>query len=120
MNFKSFKTVLAFAICLIVNVTVCAQPSTLCDGCVIYTRNQDIRCLECLVNMPLKDSIISKKDSIIEIQSVFIDASDKRILDLGEQIIKLERKKKRNQFIFLGVGAAGGGFLGWLVGKNIK
>lgn len=101
---------------------------------VTVHREQIRTCVKCLQNAPLKDSIISAqnqrieiKDSIITVQQETLNKANETVLDLDAKLsdckkrtVDLERKKKNGWKFGIPIGAVGGGFLGWLLGKNIK
>lgn len=106
-----------------------------CDeNCVAYTEKQDISCLKCLQNAPLKDSIIATqtaiidvKDSIIVVQQNFIDTTDTRIHMINDELTaamaRVAKEQKKGKFkmrLGLGIGATGGGILGFLIGRATK
>ena len=73
--------------------TALGQPS-IPDSCICYTDKQDIRCLECLINEPKKDSTISIQRSHIVYQEGVID-------DLSKRRAKA-KKRTRNASIISG------------------
>lgn len=80
------------------------------EGYVLYTEKQDVRCLQCLQNEPLKDSIIQNRDSLISIQSAFIDTSvvvvkqlNSDLSDAKESLSQMKKKRKRAFFIGGGI-----------------
>ena len=106
-----FKIGLIFLICL--TQKGIAQETCLIhdDTCIHYSIRQDIKCLDCLINAPLKDSIILLKDSIILKHKNFLEISNSTIKILDEQLINskneliLMRKKRKNAF-FTGAGSS--------------
>ena len=81
----------------------------ICSECVEITREQQKTCIKCLINEPIKDSIIISKDSIIVLQREFIENTDGYIerLDsaLAESRKDLEKmkKKRKRAFAFGGI-----------------
>ena len=71
---------------------------------IFYTDKQDMRCLECLVNAP-------KKDSIISTQYNFIQFQDTTIVKMNLDLVELQRKSKRNLKVGLAVGGVTGFFI---------
>lgn len=75
--------------------SVIAQETCLIqDSLIHYTVRQDIRCLTCLINEPLKDSIIVTLDSINIKNKQFIDYSDIQIRKLDKDLVKYKKKHK--------------------------
>lgn len=104
------------------------------EDSVYISRAAQIKCIKCLKNAPIKDSIIVEqshrieiKDSIIQIQTIFIDSTEQTVQNLDQKlseskikIVDLERKKKRGWKIGIPIGGAAGGILGWILARNIK
>lgn len=82
------------------------------ENCIHYSEQQDIRCLQCLQNAPLKDSIIATRDSSIVILSAFVDVAEVALKTESEQHTATKeelrdmRKKRRRAFLWGGLGAA--------------
>ena len=91
---------------------VSAQPSTP-DSCICYTDLQDIRCLECLINAPKRDSINSAQRDFIAYQETVIEKAWKT----RDKAIK---NKKRSTIIGSSAGGVGGLFLGYLTFKLLS
>ena len=93
---------------LMVDLIVCSQVCSIHNiECVHITRDQQKSCIKCWLNEPIKDSIIVAKDSIIEIQTVFIESSDGIIHQLDQELSKtkadlIKMKKKRNNAFIIG------------------
>lgn len=122
---KSFlKTLFGLSILLCLTVTVCGQQS-IQDSCICYTEKQDIRCLECLLNAPLKDSIISnQQDRInvkdltiknIESQKAILKAYNQELKDGLDQCAERMQKCRKSKKTHLSIGAIGGLILGVLL-----
>lgn len=99
---KYLKTLLIFGILTGFTGTVYAQSSTLdslkCDSLgIFYTDKQDKRCLECLINEP-------KKDSLISLQEVFAAEQAEEIVLLRKRNEMLKRKRRNAFFIGGGIG----------------
>jgi len=96
-------------------MNVIAQETCLIHGenCIHYSIKQDIKCLECLINEPLKDLIIVTKDSIIKNQKNYIVYSDSLMVETNNKLLIsqnnfVKMKKKRNSaFIIGGLGTLG-------------
>ena len=88
------------------NLIVFSQP---CFDCVEITRDQQRTCIKCLINEPIKDSIIVSKDSIIVLQRSFIEYSDVLIDDLDSRLAETQKdlekmkKKRKRAFVFGGI-----------------
>lgn len=93
--------------------TVYGNHSTPPDSCICYTDIQDIRCLECLINAPKKDSIIATQSDFMLYQETVIEKAWKT----RDKAIK---RKKRSTTIGASVGGAVGIVLGWIVSSAIK
>ena len=117
------------------SLTAHSQPSQPAKtDSVTISRAQQIKCIKCLQNAPLKDSIISEqisrieiKDSIISLQAETLQKADSTVRFLDDQFsdckeenVDLERKKKNGWKIGIPIGAGLGGFLGWLIGNKTK
>ena len=81
---------------------------------VFYTNNQDKRCLECLINSPKKDSLISNYGlqivnfcSVITKQEVMIGDLEKVGLEKDEKIVKLNLHLSRSRRLVKLTGIAG-------------
>ena len=87
------KIVLLFVVLLKLNGTLCGQSTIQSDTSgVWYTRKQDIRCLECLINEVKKDSLIimyKKNDSI---NNQMLNTAIKNIETLKTSKAKIKRK----------------------------
>lgn len=92
------------------NVIVYDQ-SLIQDSCICYTEKQDIRCLECLINAPKKDTIIKNLKKVVSIDSTIISKHELSIIKLRTdnknqevKIGKLEKNRIRLFSIGLGLG----------------
>ena len=107
------RIALIFLVCLSQSVIAQGYCSIHDDDCIHYSERQDIRCLECLMNEPYKDSIIIVKDSIISTQHKFIESTDKVIVDLDLQLVKsrtdliIMKEKRKRAYIFGGATTLG-------------
>lgn len=130
MQNKSLKTTMLLIILMIAPLIAYSQDlQTAVDDSVVISRRAQRLCVKCLQNEPLKDSIISEqqqrielKDSTIRIQTTMIDKAettigslDVKLSDCNQSLVDLERKRKRGIKWAAGIGAAGGGILGWLL-----
>ena len=86
-------TEIAFAQSLTQNDTL----NCWCDSLIPYTDKQDKRCLECLINEP-------KKDSLISLHEVFIKEQSEEIQLLRKNKAMLIRKRKNAFYIGGAVG----------------
>lgn len=114
---------------MLINLIVHSQHSQTAVDSVVISRNAQRLCVECLMNSSLKDSIIVEqqrrielKDSTIQIQTTMIEKAEKtvdsldgKLADCNQSIVDLERKRKRGIKWAAGVGAAGGGIIGWFL-----
>jgi len=112
MKKQFLRIALLFTILTGLIATVYGQP-LIPDSCICYTDLQDMRCLECLINTPKKDSIIIEQTRFIEYQGTIITEN-------AIQLKELERKKKRNLKIGLGIGGTGGFLIGIFLISLIK
>ena len=88
---------------------VIAQETCLIHGknCIHYSIKQDIKCLECLINEPLKNLMLITKDSIINSQKDLLVYSDSLMVVLDNELIIsqnnfVKMKKKRNSAFIIG------------------
>jgi len=95
------------------------QPSS--TDSVTISRDQQKQCIVWYKEGVVKDSIIVAKDSIIVVQRGFIQYTDTLITDfdlkLKESQNRLEKmkRKRRNAWIFGGVGTLGGFIFGFFI-----
>lgn len=93
------------------------------DTCIHYSVKQDIKCIDCLINAPLKDSIVNTMDGVIVQQTRFIALSDSSMIALNKELTKTEKKylrmkKKRNTaFVLGGIGALTAFLLTFFISK---
>lgn len=106
MKSESFKITVILILYLINSWTAFGQ---ICSDCVEITREEQRTCIKCLINEPIKDSIIISKDSIIVIQREFIESSevyietlDSRLAESIKDFEKMKKKRKR-AFVFGGI-----------------
>ena len=109
------RIALLFTILIGITAIAYGQPSTPRDTCtgIHYTDAQDMRCLECLVNAP-------KKDSIVLEQKKFIEYQEGVIKEAWKDRDKAKKKKKNSTIIGASIGAGGGIVLGILIRGLIK
>ena len=100
---RLIKIVIIFVLLIGRNETVLGQSITP-DTCICYTDAQDIRCLECLINQPIKDSIIIELKGVSKIKDTLIYKQEVIIDDQQKQINKLKKQKKRSLWATLGLG----------------
>lgn len=86
------------------------------DSCICYTDNMDKKALECLINNPKKDSLISNYGlqivnfrSVVTKQEVMIVDLEKVGLEKDEKIVKLNLHLSRSRRLVKLTGLAGVG-----------
>jgi len=113
------KTVPLFGILILTSLTASGQFTTHNNDSIIpYTQKQDKRCLECLINSPKKDSLISNLHQIIYIaelemktktaQNAILSDSNKLLQEnntkLSHKLFKARKWLKINFSLGLGAG----------------
>ena len=114
-NMRYLKIVLLFIIVVGLTETAFGQAS-FPDSCICYTDTMDKQAIECLINAPKKDTLISNLSIQINLLTKRIEGKDIILIDNGKSIEELtsENQKinlhltqaRRNTKIF---GAAGFG-----------
>lgn len=89
------KILILFTALLVASVTASGQSLTPVDTSgVWYTNKQDIRCLECLINYPLKERQIAILDSMVVEYQKQVQAGAS-IIEIQNREIQKQQKRKR-------------------------
>lgn len=111
MKPKLIRISLTLLACLMLSVTASGQCSihdkTCAKNCIVYTEKQDVRCLQCLINEPLKDSIIKAQIEAQNVLRLYVDTMAMELAKCeGEKVAisgQLDRMRKRkNKAYFIG------------------
>ncbi len=87
------------------NKLIVYSQTTSTDSLKCFTYSEARKIITDLRQLPVKDSIITRQDSIIKIDSVVIVKHEKRIetqhKELFKKEVKIEKLKKRRKLLFI-------------------